>query len=161
MSTASSVDLFLVLRTRILTFVTPDGDSPGDQLGTDPGGRVFYAQAPDDVTTPYAIARFINRQVTQQGTRERVDLELMLFDRPRSRQAIAEELADWIKGALIGYRNGSTAPRSSGLVMVNPPSGDTMPQTPSPGDADLVCIRILAEVISYPRYLTQYSIPGS
>ncbi len=156
MSTASSVALFQLLRTRILGFHTPDGDSPGDQLGTGTSGRLFYAQAPDDVTTPYATARLINRQVSMQGTRERMDLEVMLFDRPRSRQVIAEELSDWIRGALTGFRD-----HSNGFVMTNPPSGDTMPQTPSPGDADLVQIRIVAEVISYPKYLTQYSIPGS
>ncbi len=156
MSTASTVALFELLRDRILGFTTPDGYAVASELGSGKDGRLYYAQAPDDVATPYAVGRLINRQVTLQGSRERSDFEVMLFDRPRSRQPIAEELADWIKGSLNGFRS-----HASGFVMLNPPSSDSLEPIPSPGDSSLVQIRIVAEVISYPRYLTQYAIPGS
>lgn len=156
MSTDSTVALFQLLRARILAFTTPDGHAVSSELGSGTTGRLFYVQAPEDVSTPYAVGRLINRQVTLQGARERCDLEIMLYDRPRSRQAIAEELADWIKGSLNGYRSSS-----SGFLMVNPPSSDSLEPIPAPGDSSLVQIRIVAEVICYPHYLTQYAIPGS
>lgn len=155
MSTVSTVRLFQQLRDRILGFTTPDGESPADELGSGVNGRLFYAQAPDDVTTPYVVATLVNQQITMQGSRLRADLELMVYDRPRSRQAAAEHLADWIKGALIGYRD-----KTSGLVFTNPPTSDSLPPVPSPGDADLVQVRVVAEVVAYPLYLTQYAIPG-
>ncbi len=159
MSLASTVALWQLLRNRILGFTTPDGHAVASQLGSGKDGKLYYVEAPANAVTPYAVGRLINRQVTHQGARERSDLEIMLYDRPRARMPMDEELADWIKGALNGYR----APSSShaGFVMVNPPSSEILPVTPSPGDTSLVTIQIVAEVIAYPHYLTQYAIPGS
>lgn len=157
MTSTSLVQLFLQLRARILGFTTPDGHSPGDELGTGSSGRLFYVQAPDDVTTPYAVARLINQQITLQGSRLRADLEIMVFDRPRSRQPATELLADWIVGALVGYRGG----HGESFLMVNPPVRDSLEPVPSPGDSSLVQIRVAAEVIAYPTFLSQYAIPGS
>lgn len=143
--TDSLIKLFQLIRARILSVATA--------LGTADTGRLYYGSAPQGATYPYAVARLINQQFSMGQTRLRADLEIMLFDRPDSRQLAAENLADLIQGSLIGYR------ASGVMVMANPMQRDTLPRWTDPADATVVQIRLVAEIIAYPAYLTQYATP--
>lgn len=153
-ATTSTPRLFQLLRAHILAFQGPDGKSPADELGAGATARLYYAQAPAKQEFPFAVCRFINGRTTM-GVRKAVDAEIIIYDRPRARQVAAEQLADYFEGALQGFRSSA-----AGFVMTSAPDRDTLPITPSPGDAEMVQIRLLVPMIVYPQYLTQHSIPG-
>lgn len=157
MSTVSLITLFQQIRAHILAYEHPNGSTVGDTLGTEAQGRLYYVAAPDNVNTPYAVGRLVNIGGSLGGVRLRADLEIMIYDRPRARQLAAENLADLIQGALIGLRQAT-----SGLVFTcGAITRDSLPPAPSPGDASLVQVRLMTEVIAYPEFLTQYAVPAN
>lgn len=160
--TQSTVTLFQQLRKHILQWQPPEGVTLELTLGDEVDGRFWYAAGPtpdvdpaDDSLYPYVVGRFLNIQKTLAGQRMRADFELTVYDRPRSRQIAAETIADRIEGAILGYRDARY-----GFVMMNPPTRESLPSTPPPGDRELVQVRIVTEVIAYPQMLSQYAVPG-
>jgi hypothetical protein len=160
--TQSTVTLFQQLRKHILEFEPPANVPLSVTLGDELDGRFWLNAGPtpdedpeSDPIYPYVVGRFLNQQITQAGQRWRADFEIYVYDRPRSRQLAAETIADRILGALLGYRDARY-----GFVMANPPTKDTLPPTPPPGDRELVQVRLVAEIVAYPQLLEQYAYPG-
>lgn len=146
-STLTTEGLLQAARTQLLTHQTPAGDTLADTLAD----RLYLDQAPDTVTFPYGVLRFQNRQRVQ-NMRIRGDLELMLFDRPRSKAAALGASADIAEEALLGWRDAS-----DGLVWSDDCQRDVMPTFDAPADHEVVQLRLLFEIVAYPRLLTQYA----
>lgn len=160
--THSTITLFQQLRRHILTFQPPESVTLEVTLGDELSGRFWYAAGPTpdqdpeaEPIYPYVVGRFVNTQITRAGQRMRTDFEITVYDRPRSRQLAAETIADRIQGAILGYRDGRY-----GFAMMNPPTRESLPPTPPPGDRELVQVRLVSEVIAYPQLLSQYAVPG-
>lgn len=153
--TGSTVTLFEMLRDRVLT---------AEQLGTNPplsdtlGERFWYGiGSPPDagVVYPFLCGRLINQQKSRERARLRADFEVLVIDRPLAKRLSVETIADRVEGALRGWRDARF-----GFVLANEPQRDTLPQTPPPGDRELVQVRLVFEIVAYPQLLAQYAVPG-
>ncbi len=149
MTTASTQSMMTDLRNRLLTFAPMSGST----LQTSLGGRLYVVQAPDDVTYPYAVMRLVDRRQTDGygGFRESFEIELMVFDRPRSQQWRAEGIADVATQAFLGWDLAS-----SGLMFSRHVRRVVMPPAPSPMDRELVQIVLFVPVVAWPVMLSQY-----
>lgn len=153
MSTVSTDALYIQLRNRILTFVDPDGNTLADPtVGV--GGRIYRVRAPDNVTFPYGvmILRAPQKPDGQGKIKLVMDLEIMFFGRVRATQATVEAYGDRAMQSLIGYSDGS-----SGLVFVEYATSESLPPFGAPADQDVVQVRVLARVHSYPLFLSRLS----
>ena len=154
MSAATTEALYKALRTQILDFVAEGSPTP-DTLATSLTGQGIYAvQGPDEVTYPYGVMRLQNRRTSGEynGERETVDLELLLFHRPRNEQYPLEGLADIADEAMLRYVD-----NSAGLVFSRERQRDTLPAGTGPADREVVAIRCLYPLTIWPQYLTQYA----
>jgi hypothetical protein len=150
-STSSTINLWRLVRTRILTFQPPTGDPLEDRLA---GDGLFYAQAPDDEAYPYAVGRFLNRFTggAWNGDRDQVDLELEWFHRPRKRAEALEDIVDVADMALLRWADGS-----SGLVFGRERFRDTQAARMPPADREVVMIWTKYPLVAWMNYLTQFS----
>lgn len=153
MSAASTEALYKALRTRLLTFQalgSPTPDTLGDSL-TD----IWIVQGPDNAEYPYGIMRLQARMRSGEyaGEREEMDLELLLYDRPRAQQYAVEEYADIADQALLRY-----ASSSAGFVFSGSSERDTIPMNTPISDREVVAVRCVYHLIVWPQFLTQYSL---
>lgn len=149
LDTNSTADVLELVRDRILNFAP----IVGDPLETAIDGRLYQVQAPDNSAFPHGVMRFINRVGNGDARRENVDLEVMLFDRPRTRAKNLEDVADLFDQAMVGW-----VASSSGLVFSRGTrSRDTLPPFADPADREVVQIRLIYPLTMYVNYLTQYS----
>jgi hypothetical protein len=149
MSTTSTQGMIQDLRARLLNFVPRSGDT----LNTSLGGRLYTTQAPDNVTYPYAVVRLMDRQQTvgDQGFRTRGEIEVSIFDRPRSQQWRAEAIADVVQQAFLHWDL-----KTSGLMFAQHSRRVTMPPAPTPMDRELVQIAVYVPIVAWPVMFTQY-----
>ena len=154
MSTVSTDAIYQLLIARLLTYVDPDGHTLGDAnaLGT----RLYRITAPDNVSggALYGVLTLQSPQLPEgtDGLKLTAQLELMLFGRPRSQQAVVEGLGDRALSALLTYRDAS-----SGLVWFENAVAQSLPRFAAPADSDLVQVRVLAKLHCYPTLLSRLS----
>ena len=150
MSTTSTRNMIADLRSQLLNFAPASGDS----LNTSLSGRLYTVQAPDDPDYPYAVVRLLPRRQTvgDGGYRETFEIEVQIFDRPRSQQWRAEGIADVATQAFLQWDL-----RSSGLLFSGHVRRITMPPAPDPMDRELVQITLFVPVVAWPVMLTQYA----
>jgi hypothetical protein len=160
----STAGLLASLRTRLLTFERLEGESLADILGTTENGagidgKLYLVQAPDNITKPenspsrWGVMRIKNRRTggTEQSARDLIELEVMLFARPRSQQAAMEEAADACDEAMLRYQN-----LDADLVGNWGRLRNTLPVMTEPADREVVQIRLMYTLVVYPDHLTQY-----
>ena len=152
MTTTSTQAMVADLRTHLLTFQPMSGTTLQARLN----GRLYVVQAPDSVTYPYAVMRLVDRRATDGygGYRQTFEVELQIFDRPRSQQWRAEGIADVAEQAFLGWDLAS-----SGLLFSRHVRRVTMPPAPEPMDRELVQITVFVPVVAWPVMLTQYVTP--
>lgn len=160
MNTESTELLYKALRTRLLGFTPTDpGATPGgatpDTLGDALGTRLFVVQAPDTVTYPYGIVRLQARQESGEyaGERETMELELLLYHRPRAKQYVLEGYADVADQAFLRYVDAN-----GGLIFSGSRQRDTVPMNSLAADREVCAIRCVYDLIVWPEFLTQYSL---
>lgn len=153
MSTTSTEALYKALRTRLLTFQalgSPTPETLADSL-TD----LWVVQGPDNIEYPYGIMRLQARTRSGEyaGEREAMDLELLLYDRPRAQQYVVEGYADIADQALLRY-----ADSSAGVVISGESERDTLPMNTPVSDREVVAVRCVYHLVVWPQFLTQYSL---
>ncbi len=153
MSAATTEALYKALRTRLLTFQalgSPTPDTLGDSLS-----NLYVVQADDKVSWPYGIMRLQARQRPGEyaGERESMDLELLLYDRPRKQQYVVEGYADIADQALLRHTD-----RTAGLFFSGSSERDTIPMNTQVSDREVVAVRCVYHLITWPQFLTQYSL---
>lgn len=166
--TDSTTDLERTLRTRLLTFVPLGGAGPVEDVigatasGAGSDGKLFWDRAPDNIdgraagdTSPtvWGVLRLKNRrQGGDHGEREVMELEVMLYGRPRSQKALLEGIADRMDQAMLRYSD-----RTSGLVGTFPGrTRNTLPPFKEPAASDVVQIMLEYTLVVWPAYLIQY-----
>lgn len=159
----STATLIGTLRTRLLTFSRLQGDTLADILGrTDGGngsdGKLYKVQAPDNITKPengpsrWGVMALTNRRTNAENAeRDLIDLEVMLFARPRSQQDAMEEAADACDEAMLRYTNFTNDAIGNWGRLRN-----TLPVMTGPADREVVQIRLVYTLVVYPDHLTQY-----
>ena len=151
MNTSTTQGIIGDLRSQLLTFAPRTGEPLEDVLTA-----LYTVQAPDKLPEnpyPYGVIRLVGRQATDGygGLRETFEVELSLFDRPRSQQWRLEGAADTAQGAFTRWSLGT-----SGLLFSRHIRRVTLPPAPSPMDRELVQIVLFVPVAAWPVMLTQY-----
>ncbi len=152
MATTSTTAIEDQLRTRLLTFEPMGG---GSTLSTLLSDRLYITQAPDDVDqSAWAVMRLKNRRTDPEtaGERERAELEVQFFARPRSRESALNAMADVVDAAMLRYRD-----HSAGVVASQHRLRHTLPVMGGPVDREVVQIVCTYGLILWPTYLTQYN----
>ncbi len=161
----STAGLKATLRTRLLTFDRLTGDPLADIIGRTAGGagidgKFYWEQAPDNVTDPanspsrWIVARLTNRRRNAENAeKELVDLELMLFARPRNQQAAMDEAADACDEAMARYED-----FTNDVIGCWGSIRNTLPVMVEPADREVVQIRLAYTLVVYPDHLTQYHV---
>ena len=154
MSAATSRALYQTLTDQILDFVGLGTPTP-DTLRTTLGGRFYLGVAPDSPTVPYGIVRLVNAQTRAdyQGDCQNVDLEILLYHRPRSKALDLEDIADLVDQALLRYLS-----NVEGIIFARERFRDTLPVGVPPAERDVCGIRLLFSLIVWPAWLTQYAL---
>ena len=149
MSTTSTQGMMQDLRSRLLTFQPASGLRLNQVLGD----RLYTGSAPDTVQYPYAVFRLVDRRQTDgyTGFRATAEIELSIFDRPRSQMWRAEGIADVAEQAFLGWDL-----RTSGVLFSRHVRRLTMPVAPIPMDRELVQIMVFVPIVAWPVMLTQY-----
>lgn len=150
MDTTTSAALYEGVRTHLLDYV-PQGPLASQQTLRQSGHKVYADAPPDDAAYPYSIIRFMGMVTDTGGMRERGQLEVMTFARPRKVWAAKiKTYCDIIDQAMHLL----TDARGGALVLSRVRSRDTLPPPPSPADREVVQERQVYGVTVYPQYLT-------
>lgn len=150
----STQELIQTIRARLLDFAPASGSTLRVELGGGASARLYTDGAPDGTTYPYAVLRLADHRQTDGygGFRKTVELEVQVYDRPRSQVWRAQRIADVIEQALLLWETAA-----DGLVFsrhvrrVGP-----LPPAPDPMDRELVQIAVFAPVVVWPVMLSQY-----
>ncbi len=145
MSSASTKAILGTIRARLVAFVP--------LTGTALGSARVYANGPlEGAAFPYIVLRLVNQ--IPDGLRMTADLEAVVFHRPRSKAAEAEDMADVFSGAMLQWvdREGQ------GLIAVLDWLRDSVAPFSEPADRELVQVRMIYSLLLYPEYLTQYQL---
>lgn len=153
MSTTSTAAIYTQLRNRVLGFIPVNGNPVSGSLGS----RLYVMQSPDvsqTTTFPYAVMRLSNNKTNVGGAtdRQEMDLEIQLYSKPRSQQAVLENIADTIDASLLRYTDAS-----SGLMFSRNRTRDSIKPLGEPVDREIVTIYLSYHLIVWPVYLTQYA----
>jgi hypothetical protein len=167
-STDSTTGLEAVLRTRLLTFEPLDGSGTvasalgSTQTGAGSDGNLYWDRAPDNLDRIMAaqgdplrwgVLRLKNRRTGGDGMeRDMMELEVMLYGRPRSQKAALDGVADRMDQAMLRYTDAA-----SGLVGAWGRTRQALPAFKEPADSDVVQIMLEYTLVVWPAYLTQYS----
>lgn len=157
MATESELATLKVIRTRLLTFTPSGGSSGAALLGTGPGaasdGKLHIDQAPDNVTFPYGVMRFVDwtPEGEDGGYAHRGQLECQLFHRPRGEASAIKTIADQFERALRKW-----VYTTSGIIVIQSVTRGSITYE-APADRELVQERLLASLYAHPQYLTQDS----
>lgn len=161
MTASLQTDVLERIRTRLLTFAPLHGQ--GDPLwmrlgatqaidasGTWNGG-VYLSQAPDNVDYPYAVLRFASqREGAYGGDRLHGDLEIQVYGRPRAMMGTVEGIADAMQQALQRW----TDVTNGNYVASREDRRETLPMYGSPADREVCAVRLVFDVVAWPRYLS-------
>jgi hypothetical protein len=166
-STETTLGLEATLRQRLLTFEPLGGlGNVADVLGSTAGGagadgKLFWDRAPDNIDgrstgstdpTMWGVLRLKNRRTSgDHFDRETMELEVMLYGRPRSQRATLEGIADRMDMAMLRYRDAS-----SGIIGAWGRSRHALPPFKEPAASDVVQIMLEYTLVVWPAYLTQY-----
>jgi hypothetical protein len=149
MTTTSTANVWRQVRSRILTYQPPTGTTLQARLV----GRLYHVQAPDDAPWPHAIGVLrLRTDGAYNGDRKEGELEVTLYDRPRSRAEALEDMADVVDQAMLRYADGS-----NGLVFSREGRRDTLPAFLAPADREVCAIRLVYQLVVWPVYLTQHA----
>jgi hypothetical protein len=149
MTTTSTANLWRQMRVRLLTYVPRSGAT----LRTRIGDRLYYVQAPDNAAWPHGIATLrLPNDGAYNGERLEGELEVLLYDRPRSKQEALEDMADIADQAMLRYADGT-----SGLVFSRERRRDTLPANLPPADREVCGIRLVYQLVVWPLFLTQHA----
>jgi hypothetical protein len=156
--TSSTGGIEDALRTRLLSFQPLVGlDTLADVIGSTVSGagsdgKLFWDEAPDDTTYPYGVLQLKNRRNTSDvPERTLVELEVMLFGRPRAQKATVEQAADLCEQAMLRYVDAM-----SGVLGCWGCLRNTLPVMTSPADREVVQVMLTFTLVVWPAYLTQY-----
>lgn len=152
MSTATSSDVYVTLRNRVLGF-TDGVTTVASLIGTGDAARLYQDDAPDVAVYPYATMRIVNDTTSTYRERSTADLEIQVYDRPRSQTLRSRLLADLIDGALLTFMLGSS---TGGFIRVTGRSRSRLPAGSGDADAEVVSHRLLYGLLMWPVYLTKY-----
>jgi len=149
-STSSTQAIYALLRKGLLEFVGPNGVSLKSIIGE----RMYVSRAPDQPTFPFATLRLSEQQRTgeYQGMRKTAMMEIMLVGRPWLMLEDLEHGADLVEQSLLNFHY-----KRDGLIFSRSSTRDTIPPMSSPADAEVCMVRIVANVIIWPQYLTRYT----
>jgi hypothetical protein len=141
--------LYGAIRNRILTY-DPVGRLHVDQLLT---GGLYTLEAPDKATYPFGLIRLQSRR-TGQGDdgrlRERGEVHVMLYGRPRADLDRLELVMDVTENALYGW-SGDV----EGLLSIRAlTQRDTLPPYQSPENREIISVRGVWEYTYWPSYRT-------
>ena len=159
----SSLTLRNTIRDRLLNFTRLQGSTLAQILGSTQSGagqfgKLYHVQAPDNVTDPanspsrwgvYALKN--RRRNAENAERELVDLEVMLFARPRNQQDAMEDAADACDEAMRRYED-----FTNDVIGCWGSIRNTLPVMAEPADREVVQIRLVYTLVVYPDHLTQY-----
>lgn len=158
MSTATTNALHVLIRNRLLSG-SYGGVTVTSLLGTGNAARLYQAGIPegDAVTRPYPYAEMLvfNDLTTESfgdGIRSTFDLEVTVWDRPRTQITRARTLADLFDNALIGY---TFAAANEGFLTFTGRSRDTLPQGSGDVDREVVQIRLLYAAVMWSQMLAR------
>jgi hypothetical protein len=115
---------------------------------------MYVSRAPDQPTFPFATLRLSEQQRTgeYQGMRKTAMMEIMLVGRPWLMLEDLEHGADLVEQSLLNFHY-----KRDGLIFSRSSTRDTIPPMSSPADAEVCMVRIVANVIIWPQYLTRYT----
>jgi hypothetical protein len=166
-ATDSTTALEAQLRTRLLTFeplgglTTVAAELGSTESGAGADGNLYWDRAPDNLDRTMAalslplrwgVLRLKNRRSDMENAeREVVELEVMLYGRPRNQKAVLEGVADRMDMAMRRYRDAS-----SGFLGSIGKTRNTLPPFKEPADSDVVQIMLEYTLVLWPAYLTQY-----
>ena len=167
MSTDSTTALEATLRTRLLEFEPLGGlttvavELGSTQSGAGVDGNLYWDRAPDNLDRLMAaqslplrwgVLRLKNRRSDMENAeREVVELEVMLYGRPRGQKAVLEGVADRMDQAMHRWRDAS-----SGFLGSIGKTRNTLPPMKEPADSDVVQIMLEYTLVVWPAYLIQY-----
>lgn len=145
--------LYGQIRTRLLTY-DPVGSDPALSHTSLLNGRLYTLESPDTAAYPFAIQRLQSRR-TGPGDdgrlRERGELEVQVFGRPRSALLSVERIADIMEEALYGWSTDA-----DGLLTIRSMvSRETLPAFQSPENREIVRVRVVWSYTWWPLYRTQ------
>jgi hypothetical protein len=165
--TESTQSLEATLRTRLLEFEPLGGIGTVASVlgGTDGGsgadGKLYWDRAPDNIDgratgdtspTAWGVLRLKNRRTTgDHMERDLMELEVMLYGRPRSQKALLDGIADRMDQAMLRYTD-----RSSGVVGAWGRTRQSLPPFKEPAASDVVQIMLEYTLVVWPAYLIQY-----
>lgn len=160
MSTASWQGVKQIIRTRLLTFTPQSGTSLATRLGaTSSGsgvdGKLFFSQAPDNLTGFWAVLRIIDAPVAgfDGGFLIRATAELIVYGRPRKMEPQVEACADVAMEAWLNYRYTEVG----GVFLADDPTNRFTIPYEEPADRELVAVRVLLPFRVAPIFLTRYA----
>lgn len=163
-NTNTLTQLLTVVRARLLTFVpsVPGGGTTttlAARLGTATGagsdGKLYITQAPDTVTHPYGVMRWVGGFVSGDdgGFQMRGPIELQLYHYGRKNEPTMNGMMDiceqaWRDYVALAVNDSIVAQRMYGRAVV---------PYEAPADRELVCVRALFPLYTTPLYQAQYS----
>lgn len=151
MSTATTSSTMVLIRNRILGF-SYGGVTVASLLGT----RLYQDGVPDAPTYPFAVLRLLNESTTSEygdGIRSTADIEVMVFDRPRTQLTRARTLADLIDGALNQW---TFAGAEQGFLKVTGRRRDTLPQGSGDVDREVVQVWLTYSTVLWSQSLARH-----
>lgn len=157
-STASWTAIEQIVRQRLLTYTPPTGSTLATRLGsTSTGsgsdGKLFFDQAPDNLTGLWAILRGLDTPVDgfDGGNLIRALYELTIYGRPRNQAAAVKGCAVVVQQAWKYY---SYTEVGGVLIADKMQNGFLIPYT-EPADRELVAYRLLIPFRVAPSFLLQ------
>jgi hypothetical protein len=150
--TSSTAAIYGAFKTRITGFA-PVAPLIGGTLASRNVHWYSGGWAPDTAPYPYVLARFMNGDSSTFMLRTPVDLELLLYARPRAQAEALENIADVIDQAMKQFTSRDLT-GSGGLAFSRGRRRDTLPPFSSPADRELVAIRMVFSLVLYPQFLT-------
>lgn len=165
MTLGTSIALSQAVRTRLLSFTPATGSTLASLLGTASGaasdGKLYLESAPDGVSYPYGVLRYMNQSQRGDDGRFLRDFlfEVTFYDRPRTGHSstpdeVVNSLADTAEQALLRWVSSTDPIRSLGTDSRLPIN---YADAPAPLDRDLRAVRLLFRVRGSPTFLAQYA----
>lgn len=166
-TTDSTTALYTAIRAAALAFEDPMVADPQYQLAALLAGvnggqdRIFARNVPNvnNVVFPY-VTLLLDRITTpgSNGYREGARMEMQVVGRPASQGPLVEFIADRLDRCFLSLRL-SSAPGDAtdyGLVTCRNRQRSTLPPFTTPAESDTYGVRMVFDLILWPRELTQY-----
>ena len=150
MSTVSYDAIYTTLRNRLMNYT--DGVTTMASLVGGPGdtARIFQNTVPDVATFPYIVFRITSDDDSNMQSRIQGNIEIMVYDRPRSQMRRQRTLSDLVDKALRQFGAGSTL---TGYFRITGRTRGDVPQGSGEADREVVTTRFLFTFFAWPHYL--------